>query len=263
MRERCRAFSRETPVRAILQYLMSGLAMAALASIAPASAQTFPTKAVTIVVLTAPGGVLSTLTRIISEPLARKWGQSVIVENKPGAGGLIASEYVSHAKPDGYTILMGSDAISTYALFMKATKFDVERDLSPISIATYAPFILQINFKVPAKTFEQFIAYAKANPGQLNQGIIGASQQMLDAILFGQKTGVDIAQIPYAGGVPAIAALLANDIQLYFGTYSTSAVHFQTGALIPVAVGGEQRQRSLPNVPTLKELGVDMISGFW
>jgi len=243
------------------------LALAAVAAVslagAPAIAQAWPNKPVTLVVLTAPGGAQSSLTRLIADQLEKKWGQPVIVENKPGAGGLIASEYVSRAAPDGYTLLSGSDAISTYPLFMKATKFDVEKDLSPISIATYAPFILQINSKVPANNFKDVIAYAKANPGKMNQAIIGASQQMLDSILFGQKAGVDITIIPYAGGGPAITALLGDQVQFYFGSYSVSVPHFKTGALIPLAVGGEKRHPGLPDVPTLKEAGIDMISGFW
>ena len=116
---------------------------------------------------------------------------------------------------------------------------------------------------MPAKNFKDVITYAKANPGKMNQAIIGASQQMLDSILFGQKAGVDITIIPYPGGGPAITALLGDQVQFYFGSYSVSLPHFQAGTLIPLAVGGERRHPGLPDVPTLREHGIDMVSGFW
>jgi len=242
--------------------LKTAAALAAGVLTGLAQAQSYPAKAVTIVVLTAPGGIQSAVTRLIADQLTAKWGKPVIVENRPGAGGLIASEYVSKAAPDGYTLLNGTDAISTYAIFMKATHFDMEKDLSPISIATYSPFILQTNAKVPARTIKEFIAYAKANPGKLNAAVAGASQQMLDTVLFNQRAGTQIELIPYAGGAPALQALLANEVQFYFGGMG-SASQFAAGTLIPLAVGGEQRFRKLPDVPTLKESGIDMQSGFW
>jgi tripartite-type tricarboxylate transporter receptor subunit TctC len=239
----------------------AGFALAAFSG--AASAQDYPTKTVTVVVFTAAGGVQSALARLIGQQLEKKWGQSMVVDNRPGAGGLIGAELVNRAAPDGYTLLLGSDAISTFPIFMKATKFDTERDLTPISIAASSPFILQINSKVPAKNYQEFIAYAKANPGKLNQAIVGASQQMLDAITFEQKAGVDIPIIPYAGGSPSITALLANDVQLYFGSYQVSAPHFKAGTLIPIAILGDKRHRNLPDVPTVKELGTDLSGGFW
>ena len=227
------------------------------------AAQAFPAKPVTVVVLTGAGGVFSNFARAVGQNLEKKWRQTVVIENRPGAGGLIASEYVNRAAPDGYTLLLGSDAISTFPIFMKSTRFDTEKDLSPISIGASSPYIIQINSKVPAKDFKEFIAYAKANPGKLNQGFVGASGQQLEAIIFGQRTVTDIVKVPYQGGAPAITALLANDIQFYFGSYPVSAPHFKSGALIPIATGGVRRHRSLPDVPTLKELGIDMTSGFW
>jgi tripartite-type tricarboxylate transporter receptor subunit TctC len=238
-------------------------AIAGLVLSAAAQAQTFPTKPVTVVVATATGGVQSNLGRLIGQELEKKWGQPVIIENRPGAGGLIAAEFVNRAAPDGHTLLLGSDAFSTFPIFMKATNFDTEKDLSPISIAASSPFILQINSSVPARTLPDFIKYAKANPGKLNQAVVGASQQWLDTVSFGLKTGVDITVVNYQGGAPAITALLANEIQFYFGSYQVSAPHFQAGTLIPIATGGEKRHRKLPDVPTLKESGVDMVSGFW
>ena len=247
---------------AVTGWMGTALAVCASLFCAAAGAQAWPTRPVTIVVLTAPGGIQSAVTHLIAEQLTKKWGQTAIVENRPGAGGLIASDFVSKAAPDGYTLLNGTDAISTYAIFMKATHFDMEKDLSPISIAAYSPFILQTNTRVPARNIKDFIAYARANPGKLNVAVAGASQQMLDTVLFNQKAGTQIELVPYAGGAPALAALMANDVQFYFGGMG-SASQFEAGTLIPLAVGGEQRFRKLPDVPTLKESGIDMLSGFW
>src|SRR5262249_31704228 len=139
-----------------------GLALTALGG--PAHAQDYPSRPVTFVLITAAAGPLSILMRMISEPLGKRWKQPVIVENRPGAGGLIASDYVKRANPDGYTLLFGGDAMTTFRIFMK-TDFDIERDLEPLTIAIYSSSLLQVNSLVPAKTLKDFIAYAKANPG--------------------------------------------------------------------------------------------------
>ncbi len=238
-------------------------ALAVAASALPAGAQEWPNKPVSIQILSATGGVMNTIARIVTDPLSAKWKQPVILENKPGAGGFIASDYVRRAPPDGHTLLMGSDAMSTFRLFIKGNDFDPGKDLIPISTLTYTDFVIFTNDKVPAKTIEQFISHAKSNPGKLNYATIGRNQQTLDTIRFSRTVGIDMEAVSYGGSNTAIPAMLANDVQFYVTTYATGGQHARAGTFVPLAAMGEKRVKEMPDVPTLKERGIDVIAGSW
>lgn len=229
-----------------------------------AMAQVFPAKPVTIVVIVGPGTPMNALARLMGDQLEKVWKQPVIVENKPGAGGLIAAEQVKRAAPDGYTLLFSADAMTAYRLFNKNTTFDPSVDLSPISLIAEANFALFVNAKVPGDTLKDFVAHVKQNPGKLNYAVLPQSQQQLESMRFLRDFGVEMTPIPYAGGSGAVLpALLSNDVQMYLASYSSMAQHMSTGAVRPLASFSEQRQAEMPNVPTLKELGSGQTAAFW
>ena len=241
-----------------------GLPMAGvLALSAPVLAQAWPSRPVTFIVTSAPGGPHGVVAKLIGDQLEKKWGQPVIVDYKAGAAGLLGSDFVKRAAPDGYTVLFGADSLTTIRIFVKNTDFDMEKDLAPITIAAYTPFIVHTTSKVPAKNMKEFIAYAKTQPGKLNYGVIGQSQQMLDSMILTRTAGLDMVAVPYLGAAPLLTALLGGDLQLYVGSYSASAQHIKAGSLVPLAAAGDQRNEALPDVPTLKEQGIDQLAGFW
>jgi tripartite-type tricarboxylate transporter receptor subunit TctC len=242
--------------------LIAGALMLAATAL-PAGAQSFPTKPVTIVVIVA-GGPMSALARLMGDQLEKVWKQPVIVEHKPGAGGLIASEQVKRATADGHTLLFSADAMTGYRLFNKNTDFDPARDLTPISLIAEANFAVFVNAQTPGKTLKEFVDHAKANPGKLNYAVLPQSQQQLESMRFLKDFGIEMAMVPYAGGSSQVLpALLSNDVQMYLASYSSMAQHMKTGALRPLASFSEQRQAEMPDVPTLKELGSSQVAAFW
>ncbi|WP_326540937.1 Bug family tripartite tricarboxylate transporter substrate binding protein [Pseudorhodoferax sp.] len=234
------------------------LAMAlALAALVPATAfaQAFPNKPVTLVVPFPPGGGTDTGGRVIAEQLGRRWGQPVIVENKGGAAGQIGADFVAKAKPDGYTLLLGN--IGTQAinplLYPKMT-YDADKAFAPVSLVAELPLAMMVNPAVPAKTAAEFIALAKAKPGQLSYSSSGAGgAPHLATEMFKDQTGAFILHVPYRGGGPAIADLLAGHVQLSFMTVLEASGHIKAGKLRALAVTGDKRVSAFPDVPTLAE----------
>lgn len=239
-------------------------ALACAAAALPAQAQTFPSKPVTMVVIVGPGTPMSSLARLMGDQLEKAWGQPVIVDNKPGAGGLIAAEQVKRAAPDGYTLLFSADAMTGYRLFNKNTDFDPQKDLSPISLIAEANFALFVNAKVPGATLKDFVAHVKANPGKLNYAVLPQSQQQLESMRFLRDFGLDMTMIPYAGGSGAVLpALLSGDVQMYLASYSSMVQHMKTGGVRPLASFSDARLPEMPDVPTLKENGSQQTAAFW
>lgn len=229
----------------------------ALCAVAPASAfaQAFPSKPVTLVVPFPPGGGTDTGGRVIGEQLSRRWGQPVIVENKGGAAGQIGADFVAKAKPDGYTLLLGN--IGTQAinpLLYKKMPYDPDKAFAPISLVAELPLAMMVNPAVPAKTAADFIALAKSRPGQMSYSSSGAGgAPHLAAEMFKDQTGSFVLHVPYRGGGPAIADLLAGHVQLSFMTVLEASGHIKAGKLRALAVTGDKRVAAFPDVPTLAE----------
>ena len=229
----------------------------ALCAVAPASAfaQAFPSKPVTLVVPFPPGGGTDTGGRVIAEQLSRRWGQPVIVENKGGAAGQIGADFVAKAKPDGYTLLLGN--IGTQAinpLLYKKMPYDPDKAFAPISLVAELPLAMMVNPAVPAKTAADFIALAKSRPGQMSYSSSGAGgAPHLAAELFKDQTGSFVLHVPYRGGGPAIADLLAGHVQLSFMTVLEASGHIKAGKLRALAVTGDKRVAAFPDTPTLAE----------
>ncbi len=248
----------------ILSVALCGASLA-IGLATPASAQNFPTKPVTMYVIVATNNPMSSLARLLADKLEQKWKQTIIVDNRPGAGGMTAAELVKRADPDGHSLLFTADAMTAYRLFNKDTTFDPNNDLAPITlVAEVKALAMFTNAKVGPKTLEEFIAYGKANPGKMNFAVLPQSQQMLESIKFLGWAGIDAASVPYPGGSGTVLpALLTNDVQMYLASWTAMSQHVANGALIPLVQFSDKREPEMPNVPTLKEKGSDQVTSFW
>jgi tripartite-type tricarboxylate transporter receptor subunit TctC len=231
------------------------LAFALVAMAAPASAQDFPSRPVTIVVGYTPGATSDLVARTIGERLNAAWGQSVIVDNRSGVSGNIAATYVARAQPDGYTLMVGTDAMMTSNIYLyKNIPFDPVKDFAPVIYAGANIICLAVHTDFPARSVADVIAYAKANPGKLNYGSSGtASPHHLAGELLRQKTGIDIVHVPYRGGGATINDLLGGHIKVAFLSLSTAVPHLSTGKIRILAVVEKTRYEAMPDVPTIGE----------
>jgi tripartite-type tricarboxylate transporter receptor subunit TctC len=220
-------------------------------------AQTFPSRAVTLTVGFAPGGGTDTAARVVAQKLSENIGQSVVVENKTGAGGNIAAQHIALAPADGYTIHLTSvGPMSVAPHLVKNLGYDPKRDIAPITMGVMFPNAFIVNDAVPAKTLADFVALAKRKPGGLtygSSGIGGAGH--LAGELFKERAGIDVVHAPYKGGGPATADLLAGRIEMYVGVASTLQSHIDAGKVRVLATSGARRSGTLPDVPTVAESG--------
>ena len=223
----------------------------------PVQAQDFPPKKpVSLVVGFAAGGAADTAARLIAKKLGDNIGQTVIVDNKPGAGGNIAHQFVANASGDGATLLFGSVGPLSIAPHMMKLGYDPVRDLSPITMGVNFPNVLVVHSGVGVKTLAEYVALAKKKPGSLDFASTGAgSASHLAGELFNDKAGIDTVHIPYKGGAPALQDLLGGRVASYYSTPATAGPHIESGKLIPLASTGLTRPAFLPNVPTIAESG--------
>jgi tripartite-type tricarboxylate transporter receptor subunit TctC len=234
--------------------------LALVASTAPASvnAQSYPSRVVRLVVPFPPGGPLDISGRLLAQKLSEAWGQSVVVENRPGAGGNIGADLVAKSAPDGYTIVMG--ALSTHAVnpsLYPKMPYDAVKDFAPITLLATTPNVLVVNPSLPVNSVKDLIAYAKANPGKLSFGSgSNGSAGHLAGELFKVDTGTDIVHIPYKGGAPATQALLAGDVQFMFDNLANATPQIKAGKLKALAVTTADRSKLAPDLPTMAEAGV-------
>ena len=231
---------------------------AAIAFAGPALAQGWaPTRPVTLTVGFAPGGGTDTAGRIVAKKLTENIGQSVVVENKAGAGGNIAAQHAATAAPDGHLIHLSSVGPLTVAPHMsKDLPYDPKKDLAPLTLGMMFPNVFVVHPSVPAKTLAEFVALAKQKPGELNyasSGIGGAAH--LAGELFKQRAGINLVHVPYKGGGPAMADMLGGRVSMYPAVPSTSKPHVQTGKINAIATTGSRRTPVMPDVPTVAEQG--------
>lgn len=235
-----------------------GLAALLLTAGLPVSAQTFPAKPSRLVVPFPPGGPLDVIGRLIAQRLGDRWGQNVVVENKPGAGGNIGADFVAKAVPDGYTVVMG--ALSTHAVnpsLYSKMPYDAQRDFAPITRVAITPNVLVVNPSLPVNSVKELIAYAKAHPGQLSfgSGSTGSAGHLAGE-LFKVDAGIDMVHVPYKGAAPAMQALLAGDTQLMFDNLANAMAQVKAGTLRALAVTTAERSKLAPELPTMAEAGV-------
>ena len=231
---------------------MAGLVLAAFCG--AAAAQNYPAKTVRMVVGYPPGGPTDVLARIVSQKLTQTWGQQVIVDNRPGASGMIGAEFTARAAPDGYTLLMVPVTYAvTPSLFAKMT-YDVEKDLSPVAQVAAAPFILVVHPTLPVKTVKDLIALDRRSPGQINFASASTGgMPHLAGELFNSMTGTKLVHIPYKGAAPATTDLLSGQVTLMFNNMLSAMPQVKAGRLRAVAVTSSKRSPAAPELPTIAE----------
>ncbi|WP_455555346.1 Bug family tripartite tricarboxylate transporter substrate binding protein [Comamonas sp.] len=218
----------------------------------------YPSKPITMIVPFSAGGTTDILARIVGQALTVEMGQSVIIENKPGAGGNIGAQQAARAKADGYTVFMGT--VGTHAInqsLYKKLPYDPIKDFAPLSRVATVPNLLVAHPSRPYKTVQEMIAYAKAHPGDVTYGSPGSgASPHVSGALFQSMTGAELTHIPYKGSAPAVSDLLGNQIAVMFDNMPSAIQHVRSGKLRPIAVTTAKRSPELPDVPTIAEAGV-------
>ena len=238
--------------------LWSGLNVLLVVSCAsPASAQQYPSHAIRLIVPYAPGGGADSVARIVTKQVSETIGQPIVIENKGGAGSIIGTDIVAKAEVDGYTLLFGqSGPISINPAVYKSLRYDPVKDFAPITMTTSYPYILTVNAKLPVKTLQDFIAYAKNQQGAMNYGSTGiGSANHLVSELFDRRAGVTMTHIPYRGTALAVADLLSGQVGMVFGDPISVLAHMDAGTLRGLGVTSRQRSPVAPDLPTIAESG--------
>lgn len=219
-----------------------------------AKAQSYPARPIRIVVGFAPGGPAATVARLLSHRLTERLGQSFVIENRPGAGTNIATEFVVRAPPDGYTLLLTVPANAINATLYDKLSFDFLRDMAPVAGILREPLVLEVNPSIPVKTVSELIAYANANPRKLSMasGGIGAASHV-SGELFKMMASIDLVHVPYRGSAPALVDMISGQVQVMFDPLSSSIEHLRSGKLRPLAVTTAMRSEALPDLPTVSE----------
>lgn len=238
-----------------LTAILSGSVVLALS--AQALGQSYPNRPIRLLVAFSPGGGSDTGARIIATRMSEALGQQVVVDNRPGAGGNIATEIAVNAPPDGHTLLWGfSTPIVINPSLNRKLPFDTEKDLAPIALIGSSHYILVVNPKLGVTTVKQLIAYTKSRPGKMSYASAGVgTPHHLAAELFKNRTGLDITHVVYKGGALAVLAVMSGDVQLHFGSFSTSLPLVKQGRLTALALSAPKRSPDAPEVPTMQEQG--------
>ena len=240
---------------------VSGRALIALAlacGAAAALAQAYPAKPIRLVVGFPPGGGVDINARLIAPKLQEYLGQQVIVDNRPGAGTNIANELVAKSPPDGYTLLVNTAAVAINMSLYKKVPFDTLRDFTAVSVISQSPNILVVHPSVPAKNVKELVALARSKPGALNYSSSGSgTTQHLAGELFKLRTKTDVVHVPYKGSAPSLTALMGGEVSFSFANIPAIYSHVKSGRLRPLANLGPARSELMPEVPTMKQAGVN------
>jgi tripartite-type tricarboxylate transporter receptor subunit TctC len=233
------------------------------AAVNPAAAQNYPSRPITMVLPFPPGSGIDVTARLVADNLSNRLGQPVVVENKAGANGVLAATAVARSAPDGYTIFMTTNSSQTAAPFLlKSIPYDPVKDFAPVSRMGNLPFIMVIGRSVPANDFAEFVAYAKANPGKLNYassnstGIVGGA-------MVSRLAGIQLTHVPYKSAPQAVQDLLRGEISMMFVDFPSGLPHVKSGAVRALAVTTAARSALVPDVPSMKEVGIDFDMASW
>jgi tripartite-type tricarboxylate transporter receptor subunit TctC len=244
--------------------LLGTIAIAAMATIATgAAAQTYPAKPIRIIVGFAPGGPADVMARLIGQRMTQALGQTIVVENRPGAGGTIGARAVAEAEPDGYTLLLGNTSTLVIGpMIYRNIGYDPTKDLAPVVQLGITSNLFVVHPAFPPQSVREVIAMAKANPGKLNFASAGiGTPPHLIGEMFKLKAGIDIVHVPYKGGGQAAQAVITGEVQMVFENPATSLPYVESGKVRALAVTSEKRNRRLPELPTMIEAGVpDFVS---
>jgi len=231
--------------------------VAALLAAVSAGAQQYPAKPIRLVVPFAPGGGTDISARILGEGLTQALGQTIVIDNRPGAGSVLGCEIAAKAAPDGYTLLLGNISMAFNAALYRKLPFDTLHDFIPVSLVTDQPNILVAHPSLPAKSFQEFIALSRAQPGKLtyaSAGLGAGTHLAMEMLMMSQK--IELVHVPYKGTGPALTALLGNQISAFFSTFASALPHVKGDRLRAYAVTSVKRAPTLPAVPTVAEMGV-------
>jgi len=240
------------PRRSFLHLAAAAAALPTVSRVA--RAQAYPTRPVRWIVPYPPGGAADPIARLIGPFLSERLGKPVVIENKPGAGANIGTEFVVRSPPDGHTLLFITTANMINATFYRDLSFDFMRDITPVAGLVRLPLVLEVNPSVPVKTVAELIAYAKANPGKVNFASAGVGTSLhLAAELFNMMTGTKMIHVPYRGSAPALTDLLAGQVQVLFDNLFTSLEHIKAGKLRALGVATAARVQQLPDLPTVAD----------
>ena len=240
-------------------------AVAALSLVGEAAAaDRFPSKPVRIIVPYTPGSPNDVMARLLAQHLQAKLGQAAVIDNKPGGGTTIGSKVAAAAPADGYTLLFASSALVIEPIMTKQIEYDPQKDFAPIAFVARTSLLLTINEQVPANSVEEFVVYAKANPGKLSLGFAQGTVSQLAAEYFNRLHRLDITSVPYRGGALVIPDMLGGRIHIYWPSPATVLPLIRAGRIKALATSSPERVSDLPDVPTMKELGLDQLSlEFW
>lgn len=229
----------------------------ALAFIRPSSAEDYPSRTIHLVVGFPPGGINDIVARLIAPKMSEVLGQTVIVENRPGAGGTIGAEHVAQADPDGYTLLLGSVSnLAMASVLYKSLPYDSTKDFAPVALVAASPNIMVVNPAFPVHSVKDLIKLAKDKPGTINYASAGiGTSNHLTVELLKVMTGIDIVHVPFKGDTPAVTAVLADQVPMMFPTLPVALPYIKSGKLRAIAVSSAKRSTLLPDVPTVAESG--------
>lgn len=246
-------------LRALLLAVSTGVSLPVVA----AQADNYPQRPIRLIVGFTPGGATDLVGRLVAEKLSERLGQQVVVDNRPGASGIIAARLVGSAQPDGYTLLISGSSISIVGSLYKDLNFDVSRDLQPLALIATAPYVLVVHPSTGAKTTSDFIAYAKSRAGKVSYGAsTPGTVQHLSSEMFKRLVGIDMLFVPYKGTGSMMPDILGGRLQAAMDNVTVLAPHIRSGALTPLAVSTIKRSPILPDVPTLAESGIPALRGF-
>ena len=247
--------------------MLTRIARAALMFLATllgaAHAADYPSRPVKLVVGYAPGGNTDLIARVVAGAMQQKFGQPVLVENRPGAAAAIARELVARAAPDGYTLITDATSFAGYAVFTRTPTIDVQKAFAPVSLLTESPGVLVARSDAPFMSFQEMIAYARANPGRMNYGGIGAGVILLTFEAMKAQYGVDIMAVDYKSSAEDYRAVLAGEVHLTSSTVSRVAQDVANGKVRPLVISSSARHAQLPNVPTAREVGFNGFYSSW
>jgi tripartite-type tricarboxylate transporter receptor subunit TctC len=220
----------------------------------PACSEDYPARPVRLVISYQPGGIVDFTGRVLAQQLSLVLGQPFVVENRPGAGGIVGVDSVAHAAPDGYDLVLADPSIVTNPVLHKTMPFDVFKDLAPISLVGSSPNVLAVTSELPVKSFAELVAYGKANPGRLNFGSPGiGTTGHLSGEMFKQRLNIDAIHVPYKGAGPAYIDLISGKVEMMFSSITGALPFTAKGSIVPLATTGHVRSPSYPDLPTVEE----------
>jgi tripartite-type tricarboxylate transporter receptor subunit TctC len=238
------------------RYIASALvALTSIAAVGAACGQTYPTRPIRVVIPFPPGGNVDVFGRVLYQQVEKELGQTIVIDNRGGANGILGSDIVANATPDGYTLLNVSFSFAVNPAVRKKMPFDVVKDFAPVTdVALGAGYLIVANLKFPARTVKELIALAKKQPGQVRYSSAGvANGQHLTGELLASKAGIELLHVPYKGGGPAVTAVLGGEVQLHFPAPAVGIPHVKAGRLRAIGFTGAKRLTALPDVPTVGE----------